>query len=212
MKDRRMIALLIGVIVIILAAVGWMLFAPEGIEGDPTSSDPDERLAAAASLAKRDDEASVRTLVTLAADEDRRVAVRAVRSLGRQQTARSRQALEELLKSGEDDRLQGAAAAELGRYEDLDPAVLTGVLGDPAAEAEKRAGAAKGLSRLKKKESIPQLFSALKDPNPKVRLWAITALSETTGLRFNYDADVPPSRQQREIRFIRTVLKRNGHM
>ncbi len=212
MANRKVILLLAGLGLLLIMAVGWMVLAPDPIAGDPTSSDPTQRMAAASSLGEREDQDAVETLIILATDRNDQVAVRAVRSLGRQKTQLSREALENLLGSAEKARVRGAAAAELGRYEDLDPSVLTNVLSDTQAEPEIRAGAAKGLSRLKDRDAVPQLFRALSDPDPKVRLWASTALGKITGRRYMYYADKPPSQQREVIEAIERSLKRLGYL
>lgn len=210
--NRTVIFVLAGLGLVLMVAVVWMVMAPEPIAGDPTSSDPAQRMEAASSLGNRDDQDAVKTLVILAGDQNDQVAVRAVRSLGRQKTELSREALQNLLDSADKARIRGAAAAELGQYEDLDPSVLTNVLSNPKAEPETRAGAAKGLSRLKDRDAVPQLFQALSDPDPKVRLWASTALGKITGRRYMYYAEKPPSQQREVIEAIERSLKRLGYL
>ncbi len=84
--------------------------------------------------------------------------------------------------------------------------VIAGVLaGDPSGEA--RAGAAKGLARLRKAGAMGQLVKALEDPDRRVRLWAITALSRITALRFIYYARKDPASQQQNIARIKQQLR-----
>lgn len=212
MANRKAIFVLAGLGLVLVVAAVWMVMAPDPIDGDPTSSDPEQRMTAASSLGERKDQDAVKTLILLADDRNDQVAVRAVRSLGRQKTEPSREALQNLLDSADKARIRGAAAAELGQYEDLDPHVLTDVLSNPQAEPETRAGAAKGLSRLKNRDAVPELFQALSDPDPKVRLWASTALGKITGRRYMYYADKPPSQQREVIEAIKRSLKRLGYL
>ena len=52
-----------------------------------------------------------------------------------------------------------------------------------------------------------ELVAALEDPDARVRLWAVTAISRTTALRFDYDARVTPEKQRDNIRIIKETLR-----
>ena len=105
---------------------------------------------------------------------------------------------------------RGAAAAALGECPEVDVRVLTrAMLSDSDAQA--RAGAAKGLARRRDKATLPQLVQALEDPDPRVRLWAITAIRRITAFHFKYDAARAPEQQRDEIAFItQTLQQRSG--
>jgi len=113
--------------------------------------------------------------------------------------------LQEMLASSDDDARREALLA-LGKLDDTDPALLTDVLADDPAPAI-RAAAAQGLSRLKRRETIPQLLKALDDKDLNVRTWAITALNNTLrSVRFPYRADEPREQRLYHISVIRTNL------
>ena len=203
MKGKRVIIL--GVVAAALAAAAVVVYWP-GSRGDANSSDPEQRLAAALNLTGRADEESVRTLRRLSSDVEPRVAVAAVRAIAADKREQSRQFLSEILATAERGAVRGAAAAELGGFPQTDAGTLIGVLaGDASAEA--RAGAAKGLARLRKGEAMDELVEALDDPDRRVRLWAIAALSRITALRFVFHADKDPPSQQQNIERIKQQLR-----
>lgn len=203
MKGKRVIIL--GVFAAALAVVAVVIYWPAN-RGDPNSSDPDDRLAAVLSLAGKTDDDSVRTLHRLSSDVEPRVAVAAVRAIAVVKRDRSRQILSEIVAKAERGAVRGAAAAELGGFQQTDARILIDVLaGDPSSEA--RAGAAKGLSRLRKAGAMDQLVKSLEDPDRRVRLWAVTALSRITALRFIYYADRDPQSQQQNIARIKQQLR-----
>ena len=210
MKGKRIIIL--GVIATALAVVAVVIYWPAS-RGDPNSSDPDDRLAAVLNLTGQTGEGPVRTLRRLSRDAEPRVAVAAVRAIAADKRDRNRQILSEIVAKAERGAVRGAAAAELGAFPQTDARILIDVLaGDPSSEA--RAGAAKGLSRaakglsrLRKADAMVQLVKALEDPDRRVRLWAITALSRITALRFIYYADKKPASQQQNIARIKQQLR-----
>ena len=98
------------------------------------------------------------------------------------------------------------ALLALGTLEDTNPKLLTGVLDEDPSPAV-RAAAARGLSRLRRREAIPDLLDALDDDDLQVRTWAITALNNTLrSTRFVYKADDPREVRLRNISIIRTKL------
>lgn len=115
------------------------------------------------------------------------------------------QRLREMLASSDEEARRRALLA-LGKLDDTDPKLLTDVLAeDPSARI--RAAAARGLSRLGRRETIPQLLDALDDEDINVRTWAITALNNTLiGVRFPYNANEPREARLRHIAIIRTRL------
>jgi len=198
-------ALVFCVIAGVLAMVAVIMYWPAD-RGNPDSSDPGKRLAAVSALAGGTSESSVSTLHRLSGDVAPRVAVAAVRAIGAGKHERNRRILAEIVLKAERGQVRGAAAAELGGFQETDPRPLIAVLaGDPSGQA--RAGAAKGLARLRKGTAMAQLVKALEDPDRRVRLWAITALSRITALRFIYYAHRAPASQQRNIARIKQQLR-----
>ena len=199
---RRRIA--VGLIVV-LGVVTAIIYWPGG--PDPDSSDPDERLAAARDLAGRTDEGSVATLRRLSDDRQERVAIAAVGSLAKGRTAaRNRKVLVAILDESDSRAARSAAASAIGDCPEVDLKLLTRVLHNVREDPVVRAGAARGIGRRRDPAGLPQLLNALEDDDPRVRLWAITAIGRITALRFRYDAARPPSEQVEEIRRIRTTL------
>jgi HEAT repeat protein len=212
LNDRKLL-IAGGVVVALLLLAGAFYFLQgEDLTAKAKSENADDRLAAAKGLGSKTDSESVSALKDLTRSDNVRVAVRAVQSLGEKRTRQKRGVLEEIVRTEKRGKVAGAAAATLGKYEGLQPKVLTAVLHSPQADAEARAGAAKGLSRLRKKESVPALVAALSDPDPTVRLWAITAIYKTTKMRFLFNASKPPATQKQRVDFIRSELKRQGFL
>ena len=171
------------------------------------SANPEDRQAAIAALAKTRSQAASQMLTTLAADKDPGTAILAVRALGQQQTPENQDILKRIVADkGLPKLIRSEAACTMGKFKDADPAVLTNTLANDA-DPEVRAGAAKGLARLEKPSTIPQLSAALEDPSPEVRRWAITAIHRMIVRTFPYDADKPPETQQDVIKRIRDYLR-----
>ncbi len=198
-------------LVVAVTAVLWLVHGAGGGASDlAKSADPEERHKAVERLRGRSSEAARRTLRLLSRDPDRWVAVRAIRALGEDRSEANRRALTEMVTDRDlSARARGEAAATLGSFKDADPTVLTQALtSDPNAEA--RAGAAKGLVRMRNPKAIPELVRALEDRDPRVRIWAITAIHKMIARRFPYDAKLPPERQRGEIERIKAYLRRCG--
>lgn len=122
----------------------------------------------------------------------------------------TRRLQQEVLTSS-DQPARRRALLELGKCDDADPTVLTDVLAvDPSSET--RAAAARALSRLRNLQAVPQLVEALADEDLKVRTWAITALNQTFGGRFEYSADAPLERRRLHIYNIRRRLATGGYL
>ncbi len=119
--------------------------------------------------------------------------------------------LQQQVLTSSDQPARRRALLELGQRDDADPAVLTDVLAaDPLPET--RAAAARGLSRLRSVQAVPQLVEALSDEDLKVRTWAITALNRTFGGRFQFAADAPLERRRLHIYNIRRRLATGGYL
>ena len=109
-----------------------------------------------------------------------------------------------------DDEVRRQALLALGKLDDTDPALLTSALAEDPSPAI-RAAAARGLSRLKRREARPQLLDALDDDDIHVRTWAITALNNTLhGTRFPYRANEPREQRLHRIAEIRRTLTNWG--
>jgi len=104
-----------------------------------------------------------------------------------------------------DDNARREALLALGKLDDTDPKLLTDVLADDPAP-DIRAAAARGLSRLRSQQAIPQLFHALSDEDLQVRIWAITALNKTCGGKFVFTPEAPLEERQTDLANIRTRL------
>ena len=223
--------ILVGVLVALLVAT-VIVYLPGG-EGDPYSSDPEERLAAIRSLAGNTDDESLKILRHLSDDSDRRVAFAAVKAIGKGAASESnREVLLDVLSNSTSSVARSAAAAALGMCPGADLRRLTETMlkhEDPMV----RAGAAEGLAKLPGKADnrsgskrpdksrrpdretvkarlkiiLPPLIEALSDADPRVRMWAITAIKRNTGMRFDYKANIDPAGQRDKIQAIENTLR-----
>jgi len=218
--------ILLGVLAV-LVAVAVAVYYP-GMEGDPYSSDPEQRLAAIRSLAGNTDAESLKILRRLSDDSHRRVAFAAVNAIAQSPDSEpNRKVLLDILSGSTSGVARSAAAAALGKCPGADLTLLTRTLRDLDADPMVRAGAAKGLAKLpggavrgdrstrpdpqvlkaRLKIILPPLIEALSDPDPRVRKWAITAIKRNTGIRFAFDADRQVGQQRDRIRFIIETLR-----
>jgi len=198
-KSAVLVAVLIAIVIVIWPS-----------SGDPNSPDPDQRLKAIAALGERADAESIETLVDLAADPEPNVATAAVKAIGMFPKL-SPAPLRKILASPDiSPPARGEAAAALGKCPkaSVEVAVLTEILTSKTEDPQVRAGAARGLARRRDNMALKELVEALEDPDPRVRLWAITAIGRSTAFRFKFDAWAPPAKQQNEIRFIKETLRK----
>jgi len=212
--ERSKIAWILAAAVLLVAVViaMWQLGAFDASTDDlAASSDRQDRQKAIDRLAESGSSAVADKLKKLASHSDPWTARYAVRAFGDRRSDDSRRALANILN---DRRMPPAARAEaadvIGKFEDADPAVLTRTLTDTDEDPQVRAGAAKGLARLKEPATIPQLSAALEDPSEDVRKWAITAIHKMVTRRYPYDPAKPPQQQEEVIERIRTYLRSCG--
>jgi HEAT repeat protein len=204
---RFRVAVVAGVSLLVLGGAGWLAYHLWGSGADAES--PEACLQRIEKIETPKSESQVQELREYARHVDVRVSVSAVRKLGEAKTQASRQALVELMRDSPQPQVRGEAAAALGKDPAADSKLLVQVL-QTDKDAEARAGAAKGLARLKDQMTVPVLYEKLRDPDQKVRIWAATALSNITGARFDYRAEVPPDQQKDKIDYIGVLLRRWG--
>jgi len=198
------VAGLIAVAVLLISVVS--VYWPGG--EDPDSPDPAVRVKVIAELSGKTDPESVKTLVRLSRDSKPYVAIAAVKAIGAA-PKKSHKPLRKILDTPEySPPVRAEAVAALGKCPkaNVPVTVLTKVLASDA-DPQVRAGAARGLARRRDKLALKDLVDALEDPDPRVRLWSVTAISRTTALRFDYDASVSPDRQRKEIDTIKQTLR-----
>ena len=207
--------LLIGSIVLaaVVGAVLWYVSGRGGnVESLIESSNRADRLTAIDKLRHRHNDDSRQLLHRLTKDADLGVASTAVKALAEDKDKANLEFLTRLL--GDESRRPEvcATAAEVyGKFRGhgADHTVLTGLL-SAHKDHRVRAGAARGLFHLRKREAIAAVVNALEDPHPRVRREAIRAFYNQTTSRFGYDPDVPPGKQREVIDKIRDLLRRAG--
>ncbi|MFP4141376.1 MAG: HEAT repeat domain-containing protein [Phycisphaerae bacterium] len=166
-------------------------------------------------LGKEKSETSRKQLIELTANSDRNTALSAVRNLGLQGDEESRRALEAVLADPDrDSRVRSAAAATLGRFEEMDPQPLTRILANEE-DVHVRRGAARGLMKwtsTKNNQAVPDLYKALRDPDVRVREAAATALYKATLMLSMYDPRKDPRTQGKQLSDIRRMLTEKGYL
>jgi HEAT repeat protein len=213
---RRVLTIVLMLLAVLgLGSAAWMWYARSSGRGDARqsrSAGADDRLQAIDRLAERHSGAARDTLTRLTKDPDPQAALSAVRAMGGA-PQEYRQTLVEVASGHSQGLVRGEAAAALGNY--VGPQrgehlrLLTTMLTSDG-DAEARAGAARGLARLAELKTLPQLVQALRDPDQRVRVQAITAIGQITATRFPYRAELPPQQQERTIRDIENHLRSRG--
>jgi len=177
---------------------------------DHTSLDMDERLDAIRAMIPATDADDLDILSELVNDGEPRVAMAAVRAIGSAGGELNRKALEHILAENDTPSLCGAAMAALGKFDDVDYHTFADVMLDETKSPDLRAGAAKGLKRLRSSDAAGALSKALADPDANVRHAAIDALHKTTGMLFEFDPTAPPATRVKQVRSIERQLARRG--
>lgn len=194
----------VGLITLVGLAVGLVvLYWPS--HADPKSPDMHKRLTAVSELVGSSDQRSLDTLGELVGDTELRVAKAAIRAIGSRRDEASRKKLEQIVAKNESGALCGAAAAELGDNEKTDYRLLTDILlNDKRPKA--RAGAARGLKRLRNAAALNALVEALTDSDADTRRNAYEAIGAITTIYFKFDAAAPPETQDENIAAIKEQL------
>lgn len=192
----------------VATALSWYF---GGLGGDALrlaeSADRTDRLKAVDMLRHRTDQAALDALFRLCSDGDLRVAVTAVWAIGEIRTQRSGELLARVLcDKGRHGRIRGEAAESLGRFKDIDPAVLTDALARDG-DWRVRAGAARGLRHLRKVKTMGSLFRALSDSRQEVRREVIQTMNTMMVRRFGYHPELPADKQPRVMGEIEAHLK-----
>ncbi len=197
-------------LVICLAVAAWTFTStPEPLE---TSDAPEDRIDR---IGSKKNETSRKQLIELTANPNRDTALAAVRNLGLQGDEESRKSLETVLADRDrDPRVRSAAAATLGKFEEIDPEPLARVLSQDE-NVHVRRGAARGLRKwtsTKNTQAVPDLYRALTDPDVRVRQEAATGLYKATLILFTYDPGKDPRTQGKQLGDIRRLLREKGHL
>ena len=209
-QNKRWMVLAGAGLLVCLAAVAWTFMGDR--EPLETSEVPEDRIDR---IGKEKSETSRKQLIELTANPDRNTALSAVRNLGLQGDEESRKSLEVVLADPDrDPRVRSAAAATLGKFEDVDPEPLARALARDD-NVHVRRGAARGLRRwtsTKNTKAVPDLYRALTDPDVRVRQEAATALYKATLILFTYDPTKDPRTQGKQLGDIRRLLEEKGHL
>lgn len=207
LRGRLKTVLIVGAVAVAcVAGLAYWLSSRASASG-LDSPDPAKRLKAVEEIGQQKTESACQTLRPFVRDADVRVAVEAVRRIGEMGTESGRKVLIEVVNAPSiQGKVRGEAAAALGKDKAVDPQLLTGSL-RTETDPQVRAGAAKGLARLRERTTVPDLFKGLSDPDPQVRIWCVTAISNIAGIRFDYQAHEPPATQTDKIQFIGQLLR-----
>jgi len=194
----------VGLITIVALVVGLVVqWWPS--RADPKSPDMYVRLTAVSELIGSSDQDSLDTLGEFVGDTELRVARAAIRAIGSRRDEASRLKLGQIVATNKSGMLRGTAAAELGDFKKTDYRLLTDILlNDKSPEV--RAGAARGLKRLRNSASLDSLIKALTDPHPETRRNAFEAIGAVTRMYFRFDATASPEVRAKHIAGIKKQL------
>jgi HEAT repeat protein len=199
----KILRVVLIVLIIALAITVGVRYWPDQV--DPASGDIHQRLRAVDKLAGRTDQQALDTLGQFTGDSETRVARSAIRVIGGRSDDASRMMLKQIAEDNESGVLRGTAAAELGNFKKTDYRMLADMMlcdKDPNA----RAGAAKGLRRLRLRESVDSLLEAMGDSDAVVRLNAAGAVGVITGRWFKFDASGSDKTRADQINAIKRQL------
>ena len=205
-KPKILIAICLAAVLVLALALWYVDSDTAKAARLARSGDPAERVQAVELLRGKHDNTAREILARLAKDKNLRVALAAIRALGRDACRQNQKVLTELCKHAARGKVRGAAAAALGRFKDTPAAELVAVLRsdkDPVA----RAGAAEGLYHLHDRSAANDLLAAMDDDDLAVRRWAAKAFYRTVGLAFLYRPTDPRPKRRAAIARIRSTLR-----
>lgn len=209
--SRRLQMLLVFAVLLLAAAgfyFGWMGRGGSG----PLPKDTDQLLGRIDEVRREGSPAESQVLVPLTQHPDAGVARAAMDALAEIDPDTARPVLERQLRQSQTAQRRAAAAAALGRVKAGNPATLVTTL-TSERDSEVRAAAARGLARYsgpERREALPALVAALRDPDPKVRRWAIRGIHRVSVQRFFFEPNKPPGEQEARIAFIERRLRALG--
>lgn len=197
--------------VLAVVVVAWRFIFTGGDGASLTSTNPDKRLIALEGLWQQDSAQARAKLRQMVEDPDERVVLQSIRGMGHNRDDNNRRQLQSLAAIDRPPLYRREAIAALGNYDNVPVSDFVSVLSNER-EPQVRAGAAQALARRADKATVPAMFKALSDPDPEVRIWAITGIKNVTYTGFMYEATTPPQEQQDVIRQIGNYLRKNGYM
>jgi len=213
MDSQKRLYMVVGIFVLLLGTGGvvWLMPGSAPADSNDAVDDTTRRVRELDHLARSDSDAARNALMDAVAADDQQLARTAVQALAVNRSDQTHAFLLDLAESDVDPALRGAALGVLGSYEQTDPQLLADHLN--GEQANVRAGAALGLTAWNSRErfgGMNELVRALRDGDPQVRRWAISAIHRVTVTRFPYDASVEPGKQRRQIRHIERWCRQRG--
>ncbi|NQT15924.1 MAG: HEAT repeat domain-containing protein [Planctomycetes bacterium] len=142
-----------------------------------TSGDEDQRREAVKTLSRYHDEASAEALIQALTDEQRSIRQEAAESLGWRRESLARDALQECVMNGGEERgVRSAALEALARLPETASTDLAEILAE--ADLGRRREAAEALAEFTDESSERALIEALEDPTSSVGVAAAEAIGE----------------------------------
>lgn len=191
-QKRGRLVVLIIIAAVLLAGVIWTFARRDNpLPRDPGAARIEQyrREGNISALAAELDNADVRTA---------RKAVQALGHLGKEAVKHVERAIGDLRP-----QVREAAAAALGRLNDLNSAPLLAETVRSDKSANVRASAASALGRMYAHEQMEALLDAMGDSNTTVRRRAYAAYYRITGVGRDFDADDPLPKRRRALQDLR---------
>ncbi|MHC4177645.1 MAG: HEAT repeat domain-containing protein [Planctomycetota bacterium] len=210
MNRRLQVLLLLAALLLVVAGVyfGWVRRGSSG----PLPKDPKQLLGKIDQLRRQGRAADGRVLVPLTEHSHAGVSRAAMDALADIDPDTARGVLERQLRESQSAQRRADAAAALGRVKIGRPDTLMSTLSSER-DGKVRAGAARGLaqySSTERRDALPALVAALRDPDPEVRRWAIRGIHRVSVQRFAFEPNKPPGQQEARIAFIKQRLRKLG--
>jgi HEAT repeat protein len=206
--NRRLQILLVFAVLLLAAVGGYFAWMGRGSSG-PLPKGTHQLLGRIDEIRRSEHAADSPVLVPLTEHQDPAVARAAMDALAEIDPDTARNVLERQLRESQSTQRRAAAAAALGRVKAGNPATLVATLASER-DGEVRAAAARGLARYsgpERRDALPALVAALRDPDPKVRRWAIRGIHRVSVQRFFFEPNKPPGEQEARIAFIERRLR-----
>ena len=200
-----LLAVFVG-LALVLCAIYFWAGGNDDLVDQLRSSDRSQRLAAIDALAQDGSDEAMEAVAAVAADEDARVASRAVLAVS---SSRWKDRRKYVMHAVADVRpeVREAGMIGVGRLGDKqEAAMLSRVVDDSGEDEHVRAAAVQSIGLMRAWSHRDAAIRALDDPSPRVRGRAAAAVRSMIGRDFGFRANDPPAKRKAAIKRILPLL------